>query len=104
MSDDPWRMAEWHALPEQCDIAGCDSTEVDRRGPMFLRDKSMHKLCPEHWEAVFRVLGEQVSWEADAHRTGWDRGYAAHYAGTSSGFIWVDDEIFGETGRATNDD
>jgi hypothetical protein len=60
---DPWRLAEWNDLPRQCFIAGCDSGEVDKRGPVWLRDGSMHRACPEHWEGIHRVLGEQASWE-----------------------------------------
>lgn len=60
--EDAGRQREWHALPEQCYIAGCDSDEIDHRGPVSLRDGSIHKACVEHWEGVFRVLGEQASW------------------------------------------
>jgi hypothetical protein len=59
--DDPWRLEEWRALPNVCFIAACDSLEVDERGPVFLRDGSIRKACIEHWEPIFRVLGEQAS-------------------------------------------
>lgn len=69
---DPWRVSEWAALlanPEGCCIAGCDSTEIDRRGPVFIRGGAMHKACPEHWEAIFGVIGRQQAWEqGDAMR------------------------------------
>lgn len=69
---DPWRREEWAALlasPDGCFIAGCDSDEIDQRGPVWLRDGSMRKACTEHWEPIFRVLGEQASWEqVDAMR------------------------------------
>lgn len=60
---DPWRLAEWQKLPEVCLIAGCDNHDIDQRGPVQLRNGSIHKACVEHWEGVFRVLGEQASWE-----------------------------------------
>lgn len=60
---DPWRLDEWATLPDVCLIAGCESWEVDARGPVWLRDGSIHKACPEHWEGIFRVLGEQSSWQ-----------------------------------------
>lgn len=66
---DPWRLAEWRALPERCGISGCGNEEADQRGPLFMRDGSMHKLCPDHWEPVMRVLGEQRAWLADAHHS-----------------------------------
>jgi hypothetical protein len=71
-ADDPWRMAEWKALPDRCAIAGCENQdEADRRGPVQLRDGTIFKVCTEHWEPIFRVLGEQASWErADASRQG----------------------------------
>lgn len=70
---DPWRLAEWNALTEECFIGGCDHADIDHRGPVFLRDGSMHKACTEHWEPIFRVLGEQASWErTDAMRGGSD--------------------------------
>lgn len=67
---DPWRLDEWHALPnDRCGINGCTATETDPRGPVVMRDGSMHKLCVEHWEPIMRVLGEQASWETgDAAR------------------------------------
>lgn len=66
---DAWRLDEWNALPDVCLIAGCDSAEADQRGPVHLRDGSIQKACPEHWGAIFRVLGEQASWErGDAYR------------------------------------
>jgi hypothetical protein len=63
MTDDPWRLAEWSALPERCLIASCSGDEIDVRGPVFLIDGSMHKACVEHWEAIMRILGEQQTWE-----------------------------------------
>lgn len=64
---DPFRIGEWDTLPDVCLIAGCDSDEIDQRGPVWLRDKSMHKACVEHWEGIFRVLGGQATWEKEAH-------------------------------------
>jgi len=64
---DPWRMDEWHALADECFIRGCDDDDIDQRGPVFLRDGSMHKACVEHWEGVMRVLGEQSDPQPDAH-------------------------------------
>lgn len=61
--DDAWRMDEWNALPDVCLIAACDNDDLDRRGPVWLRDGSMHKACVEHWEGILRVLGQQASWE-----------------------------------------
>ena len=67
---DPWRMAEWNALPDACLIRGCEGGEIDQRGPVALVDGSIHKACTEHWEGVFRVLGEQATWErTDGART-----------------------------------
>lgn len=63
MASDPWRMDEWKALADVCFIAGCDHDDIDQRGPVFLRDGSIHKACAEHWEPIFRVLGEQATWE-----------------------------------------
>jgi hypothetical protein len=60
---DPWRLDEWNALPDRCAIAACDNPDADQRGPVTLRDGSIHKLCTEHWEAVFRILGEQATGE-----------------------------------------
>jgi hypothetical protein len=60
---DPWRLDEWNALPDWCAIAACDNPDDDQRGPVMLRDGSIHKLCTEHWEAVFRILGEQATGE-----------------------------------------
>jgi hypothetical protein len=56
-------MAEWKALPEECLISSCENSEIDQRGPVWLRDGSMHKACVEHWEGIFSVLGEQATWE-----------------------------------------
>lgn len=68
---DPWRMTEWQALPETCLIEACAGDEIDQRGPVFLRDGSIHKACTEHWEGIFRVLGEQATWERqDGSRQG----------------------------------
>lgn len=67
---DPWRMAEWNALPDECLIDACDNTEIDQRGPVWLRSGGMRKACVEHWEGIFRVLGEQAAWErTDAMRS-----------------------------------
>jgi len=70
--EDEWRLAEWNALPDECLIGPCDNTEIDRRSPVWLRDGSMRKACVEHWEAVHRVLGDQVLREpeggGDAYR------------------------------------
>lgn len=56
---DKWRLAEWNALPDECFIAACEASETDQRGPVWLRGGSMAKACTEHWEGIFRVLGEQ---------------------------------------------
>jgi hypothetical protein len=63
---DPFRLDEWRTLPDTCAINGCENDEADQRGPVFMRDGSMHKVCPEHWEPIFRILGEQQSWQQDA--------------------------------------
>jgi hypothetical protein len=70
VTGDPWRLAEWRALPDDvCGIGGCDSDQTDPRGPLIMRDGSMHKVCPAHWEPIMRVVGEQESWETtDAAR------------------------------------
>lgn len=65
--DDQWRMAEWHAAPDVCLIDGCESIDTDQRGPIFLRDGSMHKACSDHWEAIISVLGRQAG-SSDAAR------------------------------------
>lgn len=62
MTSDPWRLAEWNALPDVCLISACEGDEIDERGPVWLRDGSMHKACVEHWEGIFRVLGGQATW------------------------------------------
>lgn len=62
---DPWRMYVWHLLPDVCFIKGCDEEGADQRGPVFLTDGSIHKACTSHWEGIFRVLGEQASWERE---------------------------------------
>lgn len=67
---DPWRMAEWNALPDVCLFWGCDSDEIDQRGPVWLRDGSMRKACVEHWEGIMGTLGRQSTWEQDAMRSG----------------------------------
>jgi len=69
-----YRLAEWAALPDICGISGCENTEADQRGPVFMRDGSMHKVCTEHWEPIMRVLGEQVSWQPDAMHVDADQG------------------------------
>lgn len=72
-AEDPWRMAEWNALPDVCLIASCDSDDIDQRGPVWLRDGGMRKACVEHWEGIFRVLSEQATWEStDGSRTASD--------------------------------
>jgi len=53
-------MAEWCALPEVCLFDGCPYTDIDHRGPIFLRDGSIHKACVEHWEAVHGIIGRSV--------------------------------------------
>lgn len=66
---DPFQLAEWNALAEECFIAGCTSTDIDQRGPVRLRGGGMRKACVEHWEGVFRVLGAEACWESgDAYR------------------------------------
>lgn len=53
-----------------CFIRGCDNDDIDTRGPVWLRDGTEHQACTEHWEPIFRVLGEQATWEAtDAYTT-----------------------------------
>lgn len=68
---DAFRLTEWKSLIERdddCFIAGCDNDDIDYRGPIYLRDGSIHKACREHWEGIIRVLGEQSTWEQDAGR------------------------------------
>lgn len=67
---DPWRLDEYAALPDVCLIAACDGSDIDPRGPVQLRTGAIGKACVEHWEGIFRVLGEQASWErTDGART-----------------------------------
>lgn len=62
--DDPWRLAEWHALADVCFIEGCNSESgICERAPIYLTDGSIWKACTEHWEAIYLVLGEQTLWE-----------------------------------------
>jgi hypothetical protein len=69
---DPFRIEKWNALADdRCMFAGCNATETDPRGPVWLCGDGMGKACTEHWEPIMRVIGEQVSWErTDAHRSG----------------------------------
>jgi hypothetical protein len=70
---DAWRLAEWEQLADTCLFHGCDASpdDMDQRGPVLLRDGSIHKACSDHWEPIFRILGEQASWEStDAMRSG----------------------------------
>lgn len=68
---DPMWLATWARLPDDvCMISGCNATEVDQRGPVWLRGGGMGKACPEHWEPIMRVLGEQATWErTDAYHS-----------------------------------
>jgi hypothetical protein len=52
----------------QCMFMGCDSDEIDQRGPVVLRDGSKHYACTEHWEPIMRVIGQQRTWEQEAMR------------------------------------
>lgn len=64
-----WRMDEWVELPQRCLIVACENDEIDERGPIWVWSPTgplMRKACVEHWEGIYRVLGEQVSWAADA--------------------------------------
>lgn len=60
---DRWRLREWETLladaTRGCYVAGCTSTDIDERGPVFDDRKRMHKACPGHWEGVYAVLGAQ---------------------------------------------
>lgn len=68
-TDGAWRMDEWQNLPDGCGIAGClDPHPPDERGPMFTTDGAIHRLCTPHWEAVFNILGVQVSVVDDMNR------------------------------------
>jgi hypothetical protein len=69
---DPFRLETWNRLADDvCFIDGCSATETDVRGPVWLRGQGMAKACPEHWEPIMRVLGEQACWErTDAYRGG----------------------------------
>jgi len=63
---DSWKLQHWNSLPDICLIEGCDGSEIDQRGPVWVRNGDhvlMLKACVEHWEAVYRVLGVQASWE-----------------------------------------
>jgi hypothetical protein len=61
VNPDPWRLDEWHALSNvYCMFFGCEYADIDQRGPVVLRDGSMHKACTEHWEAIHRILGLQA--------------------------------------------
>jgi hypothetical protein len=59
MPDEPDPSLEWRALPDVCLIAGCRSDTDDWR-PVLLHDGSTHKACPEHWDAIMQVLGQQT--------------------------------------------
>jgi hypothetical protein len=43
---------------EACLIAGCTATEIHQE-PVLLRDGSIRRACPEHWDAIMLVLGRQ---------------------------------------------
>lgn len=61
-----WRLEQWCSLPNVCLIAGCDGTDIDQRGPIWVRNGDhvlMLKACTEHWEGIYQVLGVQASWE-----------------------------------------
>lgn len=63
MMNDPWRLEEWNAIPEECFIKGCINDDIDQRGPVITKDGTMHKACVEHWTGIFSVLGDQATWE-----------------------------------------
>lgn len=53
----------WQAGVESavCFIAACDYTDIDPRGPVWVRNDPMpHYACTEHWEAIIGILGRQV--------------------------------------------
>lgn len=47
----------------QCAVSGCNSTEVDPRGYVWMRtsegEETGYKVCTPHWEPIFQVLGRQ---------------------------------------------
>lgn len=52
----------------ECFVAACDYDDIDPRGPVFVRgDTTPHYACVEHWEAIIRILGQQVG-SNDEHR------------------------------------
>ena len=57
------RLPERDDEATRCFIRGCDNNEIDPRGPVWLIDGSEWNACTEHGEPIFRVLGEQASWE-----------------------------------------
>lgn len=68
--------SEWQAGVESavCFVNGCDYDDIDPRGPVWLRDDTMpYYACVAHWEAIFRILGEQAG-SPDAMRwvPAWD--------------------------------
>ena len=50
-----FNLLAWNALEDVCFIQGCNNDKIDNRGPIFLRDGSMHKACVPHWVAVMHV-------------------------------------------------
>lgn len=77
---DLWRIEEWNALPDVCAITACVNKGTDPRGPMFLRNGTIHKVCTEHWEAIFGVLGSQAIWDGDTFARSLDL-ITKHYNG-----------------------
>lgn len=50
----------------RCFVEACDNTDVDRRGPVFLRPHAVAlPACREHWEAIHMILGNQATTERD---------------------------------------
>lgn len=49
-------------LKNQCDVNACTGG-VDERGPVSMRDGTYYKMCTDHWEGIFSVLGAQATAE-----------------------------------------
>lgn len=62
--------SRWQAGVETavCFIAACDYTDIDPRGPVFIRgQENLYYACTEHWEAIIGILGRQTDQDDAMH-------------------------------------
>jgi hypothetical protein len=80
--------------PGRCEIAACRNFHLDERGPLVMTDKTRYKICTDHFQSIYLIIGQQMM---DAHDVLFPDGHEGEEDPHPSDDDWDEDEWYSDT-------